>query len=953
MARAMTTPEQTLMRTAGQRSKLRLAIYNPATIYAARVNQTITTTDQVKEIIYDGGSGTLANVLPDMTLMVGSGPGLGDKGVLRIRKAPSATVIYFNETSEVAWADNDYLTVLNEFLPAARPVAPLGESLLIDSEITYAGQHYFCQPVPIMGPAVAVLELTGASVSHTRSPGASYCPGSTISTYAWAATGPASVTITNGTTVSPTFAFTAVGWYRLALTVTAANTVSRTGYRWVYVWDAAHPLIEYSGPAPTGSQDAGGWEFSITKASQADLTYIGDRAMVVVVAEDWYGSTKQSIGPLSGFENVVAIGWISGETIEWDPRKGSVKFTVKGPHYWLSQINAQPVTLKNIIDTIPTEWDQFHDLTVDLALWHVCAWRSTITTCMDVFLSGDTALVPIISGTGSSLWDALRTIAKKIGALPLCDRYGRLIIEVDTQVLPVADRAAIPVVMDVGKVDWKDSIQIARRLTRVVSTLDLSAQSYDGTTISQILARAPGNSGAQYGRTETSDGWIVPTQARANELAGLLFAQRNSAYPVEPISIAANNRLVDICPRQVVTQSLATGDTLRGLSWSTRRLIPRRVEFVISAKTGRMHTEIEAETETSGIDGITVLPPAMPQPNWRGGGTGTQPQPAFPMPKFGWGPTPIPEPPVKPPPVTPTTPAGQNCLTDAPANGPWDTWLRGTYTNDMPLNYGTLPCILRAAGVAHQSRYEIRGKFYERANLASPWVETLDDTFYSLHGVNADGTRLATGIKNSVVAPGRLRSGTFGPLAATEVAAIELALGNGDDINMGEEPDGSIETPQCGLGGSGSIYYYALTNVITSPTLYSVANATIICGGCGDTIYHNAFIRTFPDATLAYNVRLKATVIGVAKMRYLSFYWYPYENYGHPEYLIGTTQTDVSTYEASATVQPSQAFLGFRVNLRWDPNQTVVWRWDLWVEPIATRRMDIESLVLYDVCPAG
>jgi hypothetical protein len=867
MARAMTTPEQTLMRTAGQRSKLRLAIYNPATVYAARVNQTITTTDQVKELIYDGGSGTLANVLPDMTLLVGTAAGLGDKGVLRIRKAPSATVIYFNETSEVAWADNDYLTVLNEFLPAARPVFTAGESLLIDSEIAYTGQHFFCEPVPIMGPAVAVLELTGASVSHTRSPGASYCPGSTISTYAWAATGPASVTITNGTTVTPTFVFTAIGWYRLALTVTAANYVSRTGYRWVYIWDAAHPLIDFSGPAPTGSQDAGGWEFSITKANQADLTYIDDRAMVAVVAEDWYGSTKQSVGPVSGFENVVAIGWISGETIEWDPRKFSVKFSVKGPHYWLSQLNAQSVTLKNITDAIPTEWDQFHDLTVDQALWHVCAWRSTITTCMDVFLTGDTALVPIISGTGSSLWEALRTISKKIGASPLCDRYGRLFIEVDTQVLPTADRAAIPIVMDVGKVDWKDSIQLARRLTRVVSILDLSAQSYDGTTTTQILARAPGNVGAQYGRPDTSDGWIVPTQDRANELAGLIWAQRNNAYPVEPISIAANNRMIDICPRQVITQSLSTGDTVRGLSWTTRRLIPRRVEFVLNPKTGRMHTEVEAETETTGPVGVKVIPSQPPVVN-------IPPQPPIPKnPPPGWVDTPW------YPPYVPKEPKPGSCGSDLGShNGPWTLYFDNNILLPSNSVYAYFPAAIRAKLAGYNTTYM---ELYAVAQFISA-------DLISVAAIDNAKAVLLNGFfnndpVNSYVVEGR--GVKFEPTNCMEIAGIKISLGSGTDWDWNDDQPHGWQDSGTPYGTFGMM---PLGGESCPPVTTYTGGVTMNQTTCGGSTDHDVFL-ALPQGT--------GSATGAYVIFNVTWVDWDHDHPGNWRYLIaGITYTD-HTYD--------------------------------------------------------
>ena len=92
-----TSPELALYRTDGKKSKLRVPrFYLLATIYTAPANQTFTTFDQVLEITYDGGSGTLASVLPDMTMLVGSTAGADDKGICRIRSA-DGTKFYISE----------------------------------------------------------------------------------------------------------------------------------------------------------------------------------------------------------------------------------------------------------------------------------------------------------------------------------------------------------------------------------------------------------------------------------------------------------------------------------------------------------------------------------------------------------------------------------------------------------------------------------------------------------------------------------------------------------------------------------------------------------------------------------------------------------------------------------------------------------------------------------------
>jgi hypothetical protein len=624
MARPLTGNEPTLLASHGQKSKIYLAVKPMPVIYRGQVNQTVLSTDEMTSITYEYLSGTLENVLPGMLLLVGSSPDGAEKGIARLRTCTS-TVMYFGMTSEIAFEDDDYLTVVDDFPLVDKPAISIANLTTIDSAINYSDQHANMDPVPIMGPLVAVVELVEWSVNLTFTPGVSCCLGSSITHYAWSATGPAAVTITNNDSASPTLEFTEVGWYRLALTVTAANTKTATGYRWVLVWDRDNAPALLSQQAavdnPTGDSDSGVWEFNAILWDHADLANVAERALVVLFAEDWYGDTKQSIGPIPGWENVIACGWIAGETIDWNPRAGSVKFTVRGPAWWLQQIDIQAVTIKNVDGSAPTTWDQIEDLDVDKALWHVAHWRSTITAVIDIILTGDTTLALSLDGGLGSVWDALKNIAKRIGAAPICDRYGRIFIQVDPQLTPVADRDDIPVVMDIPKASWQDSIQLEKRLVKATSIVELSAVSCDGTSNTQLWSRAPGNLSGTYGRPEPVDGYIVADQAKANELSGLLLAQKNNPNMVVQLKLAANNRMIDIAPVQYLTQSIANGDTKRGITWSTRRLIPRRIQLVINSKTGSIHPEIEAEMDTSGSeitvppDGVPYIPPVNVVPN--------------------------------------------------------------------------------------------------------------------------------------------------------------------------------------------------------------------------------------------------------------------------------------------------------------------------------------------------
>jgi hypothetical protein len=115
MAEVLSAPKLAAQRLPGQWSKSRLIVPQAHTIYTARLNGVPSSNDMVVEITVDTESGTRSNVLPDMTLYVGSmagggtGAGAYDLGMCRIRKTPIATKFYIAEASDIVWVDNAYL----------------------------------------------------------------------------------------------------------------------------------------------------------------------------------------------------------------------------------------------------------------------------------------------------------------------------------------------------------------------------------------------------------------------------------------------------------------------------------------------------------------------------------------------------------------------------------------------------------------------------------------------------------------------------------------------------------------------------------------------------------------------------------------------------------------------------------------------------------------------------
>jgi hypothetical protein len=943
MARAITTTERGLMRSDSQWSKLFLFIYTPEVVFSGQVENVPPENDKVTEIAYHNGAGTLGNVIDGMTLMVGSTAGGSDLGFARVR-AIDANNITLGEVSNIVWAVDQYLTIIDDFEVWARKLNFLGGAYELEGETPYTDQYTAMIPVVVMGPYLNTLKLAGGSVSLVMDGSASWVPGDTIDSYLWTGNGPAAVTFDDDTASAPTVTFSQVGNYRIRCAATV-GTQTGYGYRYVYVYDDSSPLTNnFMVERIEGSNE--GFSYKVQIYDPLTISAARSRAMVALVAEDHYGNTIQSIGPVAGYEHVVTLGRIETGSVKWNPELSQGSFGVQGPAWWLSKATNWPFTLMDTAAVAPgapdqaVDWLHMEDLTVDKAIWCWAVWRSTAALCMDIYPTGDTRPMFSASGNLGGFWEQLKSFSDQVTASPRCDRYGRLFVEVDPQMIEYTERNALPVVMDVANLDWTGDIDIERREYAVCGWFETAGFYFDGR-FQTMLSSAPGNALGQFGNKQNKNNLLFASQAQANTLTGRLLTRVNNEYPAITVRLAGNNRMIDVAPRQYCTLTVTASDTPYGVAW-TKRIIPRRVSYVFDPEAGTLEPEIEFEAETLDGPAVTVTQPSTPKPNKRAGGG--EPNPPFKLPKFGWGPIVIPQPPLNPQPVDPP---GDDCLSTSPANGPWDTWMRGTYTNDAGPNYGNIPCTIRAAGSPNQSRYVLKGKFYARNDSVSPWVPTLDDTFYSINGVSRSGGTLVTGIKDPVSAPGEVRSGVFGPLAATEIYAIKLDMG-GDAIDLDGVPTGNISEPQCGLGQSGSIYYQSTNTIQSTPKAYVVLNASIICGGCGNLIYHGAIIEMKPNPALHYTVRLRASG---SRMRQLEFYWYPYGTYGHPVYQVGTTQYNTSGYEATTVAVPQIRFLGFEVKLWWDPDQTTIFRWDVEVTPVATRRIDIDSLALYNVCP--
>jgi hypothetical protein len=616
MARALTAGELVSLRADGQNTVLRVGYVPIDYVFKARVNGAPSSNDSVIQVNYNTVTlGAFGDIVPGQTIFIGTTEGAYDKGMCRVRKAPTASILYVGETSDIPWANGDYITVVNDFSPWQRHlyIDPSTKEVFMDRDVAYTDQHEDFDPIPIMG-GHHVAKLTGADVDIFPDGSNSWVIDDGISGYSWTAPG-ASATASM-TSATPTITYDTEGFYRISLTVTATSGKNFTGYRYVWIYSDTDPgkTISVAELNSTGGiKDSGGWTFEVTAYAEANITSIRPMSGAIVFAEDIY-DTGVSIGPWAGEENTVVFGWIDGETIVWDAVAGTVTFAAGGPSYWLGKMSGFPTGVE---DTdlpeggVPPSWTAISDLGFNKGLFHFFHWRSTITMLADVILYDDTAQFAALESPTGTLWEQLVSISEPIFAAPLSDRTGRIFVEIDLQVLEEDDRVGYPVVHDILSQDLRERVEIFYEPARKVGLLDVSGTAYINGSATPLCFKAPGKAISREGAVTRRDRLAFINVNSALITISHYLGWLNNHYPLINVKFASNHRMFDIAPLQFGTLAVVAADTPRGITFD-KRMIPRAVRFQYSETNGVLLTDVEFEGESVPENAIQVTCPEFP-----------------------------------------------------------------------------------------------------------------------------------------------------------------------------------------------------------------------------------------------------------------------------------------------------------------------------------------------------
>lgn len=784
--RALTAGELATVRSDGQFSRMRAIIIPQQPIVYLQCSGSMSNNDAVTSVGVAVVSGSVSRVENGMTGYVGTAPGLSDVGMVRV-KACSSSTLTIGSVSGITWSTSLYITIVDDFgiwqkLP--RDIT----FVQMDDSVNYSNQNLYTNPVPIMGPDLAVPYSSGSMALNASN---SYsADGSSITTYAWSvSSGSTAMTgISASGSAVTSFTFPGPGSYILKLTVTTSHGKSTTGHRNIYVYDESNykPLENFQLDTLVGSREEGGWESEITMWEGSGSS-VRDRAKVILIADDYYSGSAASIGQYAGGEKVCMVGWISGESIKYDFENSTVKFTIRGPHWWLKKTTG-PSTFLECVQGTPAAWTSFNNLTFDKCVYHFLYWRSTAIEVIDVYSANNSRIIGGMSASIGNLYDQLNDTGTSRMLQYLCsDKYGRLFPYIDPQVLSLSDRTSLVTVMPVTNDDITEEVDLKRTITNNVSLLEVAGLAYNnGDELKMYMSRAPGKlTYARFGDNDQNDRLVVTSQSDANNLSGMLYAKKNNEYGEEHITLGQINRMLDIAPGMYFTLTASAVKNARQISFTDKKFLPTRIEYTSDNEKGFVKVDVDCEGETSGSPGFTVLAPQEPIYDFPAEPSITAGYALSPI-SMGYGSDYSPK-------TSISGSSGSPCrnLIYTAANGPITVTvgkeLRSTDAISLKIPFWAY---LRPSSASFPSAYTMSADWlkiimpsgYGAVDSVS-YEQDLSDDWYSIYALDLMGNRVASGVKDAVTDP-ELRTGTFNNAGGVDIYAIEIAINTPELMNV-------------------------------------------------------------------------------------------------------------------------------------------------------------------------
>lgn len=610
-------------------------------VYTARVNGAVTkdsVSNGIVAITYDGGSGSLSDILLDYTLDVGTAPGLHDVGKLRIRKAPTSTIFYVSETAagKANVQDDHYLTVVQEFRPfqvmprivQSGSGANASYTEYHDYDIAYSNQNSAIRPVPIIEraaqrpaiPAGWVDEDGYRDVILTSTN--SWTPVGTITGREWnIADGSYLEGSSSSTSIVARFNISGGVFRYISLTVENSTGAQWTLHFPIWLHDADHPPL--TATITRDDYDGNGWMRELQfggSGVNVDRLHLPEGAPVCVWLDAELAGTPAPDTYLGQF-----LGWSVSDASDLKKYQSRYRVTLGGVAYWAAKLRSFEQILYDPGET-PDTLHEMQNITVDKAILYAL-WRySTLLRFCNIFPSGSTGRAKDITLKNTTLWAQIADLATAaeygvVGA----DKLNGIWVRRHFSYQSADNRTARGVVANLTWSDWTDAqgLVIPEDKIEEYGFVDAYGSIWNGAGDPMIFrSNAPGLTPSYGSNSDDAPFQYLPSvgqQWLLNDLTGHRWAALNNPRKQVTLRLIGDYDFIEPAWNEPITLTWVSANP-RGTVLNQANFLVRRIQIRHSA-TGKpkdITWTLEQETgnwpgETADIEiNTTPLPPVTP-----------------------------------------------------------------------------------------------------------------------------------------------------------------------------------------------------------------------------------------------------------------------------------------------------------------------------------------------------
>jgi hypothetical protein len=582
---------------------------------AAQVNDTGITRNATSIDFDSVSSGAYTNVHQSgQTMYVGTQPGKADIGRVRIKAIDGTTITVARNS--LAWADNLYLTVVDfyEIWPMFIRETQQGTNTTHykDYDIPYNNQNKVMGTLLSIGPHLVVNQ--GDQVVWSAS-GTVQTEGLPL-TYGWILGGGTIITGTSSGETLPV-TYNTPGYYTTEVIAYLPSGTYDSTYRHVIVAGGdVQPYTQFGFDSLDGTRDEGGW---VTKVwiKEDVVPEVFEGSLVIITSDDWYGTTKQSIGGnAANRQNILFVGYVVDNSINYDYINSTAEFHVVSPTGRMRLMDNSSMEIDSVVT--PTNWYQIPYLTGKKMMYHYLKWHSTALNCCDArWLAADADMYSV-QGEVSNLYDICANLMKKymIGEM-VSDRQGTLWFERHPMAVHEST-GTYNTILDIDRQDWMNEITFEESFLNQTSYLEMGGLYYSGPvtgTWQDVLSGAPGdNLKGSFGKSELIQGHYVHNQGENNQLAGDVLAYKNTTFPAVNIELAGWYSIFDIAPQEILNMTVNLKDTHRGIAWDKKPFLIREMSIDHKTSTNMLLPKLVVHEVTQGLTGESVPIVVAPVP---------------------------------------------------------------------------------------------------------------------------------------------------------------------------------------------------------------------------------------------------------------------------------------------------------------------------------------------------